>query len=455
MKEHSVGAFVIIQILGYMLQIIPILFLFYAPYKQEHLRFPKREMLWILCEVYVIASVAAGIYLGFLYIQGAGEAVIIRNANLIFAICLGGGSLIYFLSFRDGVQGRVLLYMLVIQYGILIYVFNTIAAKFFPQPLLHNIFPYSVGSLIAYVVVTGITYPFIYHFLRHRGVQELLQVNQRELRMITGCSVAILILMIAALQMEVNLDMQIFSKSGKISLSIWMLCFMAGDVLAYFIYFACLILEKEKQEMRSRLASYQQQYKWLNDRMEKEKKKRHNLRHHLRTMDTLAQEGQTEKLQAYIENYLTEVKEIELQQLSRNPVLDEVMSYYVVQAKEKQIQLKYRIEIKDNLVLNLMDMTVLLGNALENALNACGECEEGTACIQVMIRQFKKTILIKIENSLPPGDYEAKGTKIQMGYGLESIDLIARKYQGGMDTKREQNRFILRVILNISEEEEI
>lgn len=278
-------------------------------------------------------------------------------------------------------------------------------------------------------------------------------MNRSGLRMITGCSFMILVLMVLSLQMESLLTLEGVSGRGNVYISIWMLCLMAADVLSYVIYFGCLILEKEKSEMKSQLSSYRQQYKWLNERIEKEKKRRHNLRHHLRTMDTLAQNGQVESLQEYIARYLEEVREVELQKLSGNPVVDEVMSYYVVQAREKQIDLTCSMKIRENLALNLADMTVLLGNAMENALYGCETCEEKARKIRVMIRQFRKNLLIKVENRIPSGEYESLGANVRKGYGLESIDMIARKYQGSMDAVREEDKFVLRVILNILGEE--
>lgn len=376
-----------------------------------------------------------------------------NRGNLIFSGCLMAGTLTYFLSFRRGVKGQLLLYMLVVQYGLLLYSFNRITVKFWEVSFLPTMHPYSLATLLTYLVTIGVSFPFFYHFLKHGHIQELLRMNRSGLRMITGCSFMILVLMVLSLQMESLLTLEGVSGRGNVYISIWMLCLMAADVLSYVIYFGCLILEKEKSEMKSQLSSYRQQYKWLNERIEKEKKRRHNLRHHLRTMDTLAQNGQVESLQEYIARYLEEVREVELQKLSGNPVVDEVMSYYVVQAREKQIDLTCSMKIRENLALNLADMTVLLGNAMENALYGCETCEEKARKIRVMIRQFRKNLLIKVENRIPSGEYESLGANVRKGYGLESIDMIARKYQGSMDAVREEDKFVLRVILNILGEE--
>lgn len=453
MEEQHIWLYIVLQFLGYLMQMIPVLWLLYAPYQQKHLRFSKWRLLFVLSTALSAVAAAGAIYLGSLYGQGGSTAVLSNRGNLIFSGCLMAGTLTYFLSFRRGVKGQLLLYMLVVQYGLLLYSFNRITVKFWEVSFLPTMHPYSLATLLTYLVTIGVSFPFFYHFLKHGHIQELLRMNRSGLRMITGCSFMILVLMVLSLQMESLLTLEGVSRRGNVYISIWMLCLMAADVLSYVIYFGCLILEKEKSEMKSQLSSYRQQYKWLNERIEKEKKRRHNLRHHLRTMDTLAQNGQVESLQEYIARYLEEVREVELQKLSGNPVVDEVMSYYVVQAREKQIDLTCSMKIRENLALNLADMTVLLGNAMENALYGCETCEEKARKIRVMIRQFRKNLLIKIENRIPSGEYESLGANVHKGYGLESIDMIARKYQGSMDAVREEDKFVLRVILNILGEE--
>ena len=450
MEEQHIWLYIVLQFLGYLMQMIPVLWLLYAPYQQKYLRFSKWRLLFVLSTALSAVAAAGAIYLGSLYGQGGGTAVLSNRGSLIFSGCLMAGTLTYFLSFRRGVKGQLLLYMLVVQYGLLLYSFNRITVKFWEVSFLPTMHPYSLATLLTYLVTIGVSFPFFYHFLKHGHIQELLRMNRSGLRMITGCSFMILVL---SLQMESLLTLEGVSGRGNVYISIWMLCLMAADVLSYVIYFGCLILEKEKSEMKSQLSSYRQQYKWLNERIEKEKKRRHNLRHHLRTMDTLAQNGQVESLQEYIARYLEEVREVELQKLSGNPVVDEVMSYYVVQAREKQIDLSCSMKIRENLALNLADMTVLLGNAMENALYGCETCEEKARKIRVMIRQFRKNLLIKIENRIPSGEYESLGANVRKGYGLESIDMIARKYQGSMDAVREEDKFVLRVILNILGEE--
>lgn len=103
--------YVIFQFLGYAVQIIPIIFLFYAPYRQNSLRFSKRTLLIVLTAVYIAASAAAALLLGRLYMEDVDQTLIVWIANTIFLLYLMAGTMIYFLSFRKGTRGTLLFYL--------------------------------------------------------------------------------------------------------------------------------------------------------------------------------------------------------------------------------------------------------------------------------------------------------------------------------------------------------
>lgn len=448
MREQFVCAYIIIQFIGYMIQILPMVFLVYMPLQDSYLRYAKKSFLTVLCAAVVIFYAVGACYLGALHNQNVAESDLSFYGNLIFSAGLAAGTLVYFLGFQKESRGQTLLYMIVVQYGILIYMISKITVKFVGPIMKVGFSPYSFTTLLAYFFSTLITFPWIYRFLRRKNVQKLVQVNGKTLNFVTMCSVAILGLMIIAMQMERNLSIQVSTGNSQIYLSVWMICFMAGDLLAYCIYFGCLISEKEKENMRSKLISYEQQYKWMCDGIEKERRNRHNLRHHLRTMNILAQDGEVQKLQSYIGNYLYEIEETEKKQICSNPCLDRILRYYVIQAENSHYDIQCSILVKESYPFDMMDMTVLFGNAMENALNACEQCSEFTPSIRVLIRQFKKSILIKIENSILSG----MSTKLVKSYGMESIDMITKKYQGTVEAWSEEDRFILRVVLNTEEE---
>lgn len=432
-----------------MLQILPILFLFFTPYSQANLRFSKRRLLAVLSMFYILASVAAGVILAGMYQQHMSDVHITWFANIIFGSYLLVGTAVYFMAFQKGVRGKILFYMFVIEYALLLYILNEIGTRFIV--LGEDTFsPYGYTTLFIYAVSTAVTFPLIYGFFHRFNVQEMLRINQKNLYMITGCSVVIVVITVIALQMMIglrDLNEQIIARVYE---SILMVCLLIANLLSYVIYFSCMILERDKEKIESRMTAYELQYTNVRENIEKGRRMHHNLRHHFRTLGTLAAEGRTQELQDYINGYLIDLDEMEVKQVSGNPVISSVLSYYIQQSEEEHIHIKCDIQVKDNYPFDIKDMTVLIGNAMENALEASRQCEEGQASISVMMRQYKKSVLIKIENTVPPEDMAGTHMKKdKKNYGLASIEMIAGKYEGSMEAWREHGKFILRIVLNI------
>lgn len=389
----------ILQFAGYLVQIVPLIFLFYAPYEQSDMKISKGRILAVLTGVYLIGSAVAALLLLRLHDAPVNRRTISWVANLIFFLDLFGGSVVYVCSFRKETKGKLLFYTLVVEYGMALYIVNEVCTKFCETTMT---VPYSVSTIVIYAVTTAVTFPFLYYFLRKINVRELMQLQKQNLYMISGCSVAILAVTVIGLQMEVALGRTAATIQDKICLSVLLICILVANILSYFIYFGCVLLARDKERIQSRLTAYEMQYENVKEAINRERRMRHNLRHHFRTLGVMAADSQLEEVCTYVNEYLKDMDVIEMRQLSRNSVLNTVLSYYIQHAEEQGIQTRCDIQVKEDYPLNMKDMTVLLGNALENALRACESCgEKAQPAICVVIRQYKKSLLIKVENTAP------------------------------------------------------
>ena len=108
-------------------------------------------------------------------------------------------------------------------------------------------------------------------------------------------------------------------------------------------------------------------------------------------------------------------------------------------------QLKFMDEI---------DLYTLLGNALDNAIEANEKIADvAKRWISIQIQNKKGIILveivnpfvgsIKLKNGLP---ITSKGDKLSHGYGTQSIRSIVEKYNGQMTIKTENDKYLLRII---------
>lgn len=455
MTNDGICYYTTIQFCGYLIQILPLMFLFYVPYRQEALRFSKRKILILLTIFFLIMSAASAVFLTIQVWQEMSTAAVRWLANILFLPDILVGTIVYFNSFCGKAGGKLFFYTVVLEYGIALYILNEIGSTFLSAYGKNGV-PYSDTGVMLYVICTAVTYPFIYWFLKKFNMGNLWNINRKNLFMITICSVIIVLLTMASLQVEIGLRSLHSTMKEYIYESLLLGCFLLANVISYVIYYFCMVLEREREQMESRASAYEMQYESVSEGIDRERRMHHNLRHHFRTLGVLAADGRTDELQEYIRSYMKELDDVELRNVSCNPVIDSVLSYYIQQADQAKINVNCDIQVRADYLLDIKDMTVLIGNAMENALKAAQGCAAGEAYINFMMKQYRQSILIKIENKVCPGQSvrRSAGSRAEKRYGLDSIELIAEKYEGSMEAWQEDDVFILRVVLNMPDGKE-
>ncbi|MBD5088722.1 MAG: sensor histidine kinase [Clostridiales bacterium] len=125
-------------------------------------------------------------------------------------------------------------------------------------------------------------------------------------------------------------------------------------------------------------------------------------------------------------------------------------SYYP--AEENQIDFTVRIQIPKELPIQDSDISVLLGNLLENAITAVTSAPDGQQIIRLNMIVSRKTLIITVDNgfdgivSYKNGEYLSTKPKYN-GLGLKSITSIAEKYGGGVEFTHEDMVFHSSVML--------
>ncbi len=102
---------------------------------------------------------------------------------------------------------------------------------------------------------------------------------------------------------------------------------------------------------------------------------------------------------------------------------------------------------------NEYDLCNLIGNMLDNAIEAAEKVDSGAA-VEVSIFSDKYQLIITVSNSILQSvlrnNSDLKTTKNETsshGFGIKSIRAIAKKYDGLVDFYEENITFFCRVIL--------
>ena len=125
-------------------------------------------------------------------------------------------------------------------------------------------------------------------------------------------------------------------------------------------------------------------------------------------------------------------------------------------ARESRIEFRLKVFIPDELPIEQCDIGVVLGNAIDNAIEAVKQCESKERVIEISMGVKKEAWIIVIKN---PYENEIKRDKngtilstktetYRRGYGLKSIERIVEKYQGEVIIGAEDGKFCLTMVLN-------
>ena len=229
-----------------------------------------------------------------------------------------------------------------------------------------------------------------------------------------------------------------------------MLIFAFFEAAAIFIATTRGIGEVKAEEQRlaarvqmteNQLALQREQYEKLAQNAKTISTMRHDLEFHLTAVRKLADVGDTGGINTYIEQLddnMTAAKDIIY---CKNITINAVIAQQLDAAEREGVTVETQIHIPDGLSRILeMDLCLIMGNLLKNALEACRCMEHGEKFIHVRSRIADDTLSIIVSNSFDGlwheenGVYlsrkESQGTVPREGVGLLSVKTVCEKHRG-------------------------
>ena len=194
----------------------------------------------------------------------------------------------------------------------------------------------------------------------------------------------------------------------------------------------------------------------LRKKIDDTRRTRHDLRQHLRVLDTFLAQGDTEQARRYLQEY-THSNETALHQALQfcpNLTADSVLSYYHGLIVQEKAGFAFHGTIPELEEIQDVDLSAMLGNLLENALEAVRSQKQGERFVHLHADMVSNKLVLHMENSFS-GQIHQKGQQFYsskhsgMGIGTESISMIARKYGGFADFSVENGVFHSRIFIPI------
>lgn len=242
--------------------------------------------------------------------------------------------------------------------------------------------------------------------------------------------------------------------SGDQGMSVPVLVSAIG--LLYLNIVIILYAERAKnasdQKLQAELAEHhyamqEQYYAQLRSEQEETRAMFHDINKYMQAMRTLAAEANA----AEVNQMMAETQEL-FESLTTvvdvgNSVVSTILNEYREIAEDADIPFDFDVSVPPSLGFSAVDLYVLLGNTLDNAIEACQSLPAEDRYIRIQMRTYHNILFYQIENPYAK-DYLQRSRGKSHGYGLQNVRKCVEKHDGHMSISHSENKFVLSMRLS-------
>ena len=234
---------------------------------------------------------------------------------------------------------------------------------------------------------------------------------------------------------------------------------LLGIFVIYFLGKICWIYEKntEYELWQMKGNELQNVITYQSEVNEEMKKTRHDMKKHLGNILYMIENDQTEKAKEYIGKLTDAILATKQNVYTGNYIIDAILNKHMVLCKSKNVKLELSVDEIPKLDTNPVDISAILDNLLDNAIEAVEKPEIIKRCIEVTLFLYKNNFAVVVKN---PYDAKlqinekyistSKSEQMEHGYGLKSVESAVERNGGVFNYYAEESEFTAVVMLPIN-----
>ena len=179
---------------------------------------------------------------------------------------------------------------------------------------------------------------------------------------------------------------------------------------------------------------------------------RHDYHNHLQTLKAKLDMGQGEGARAYLDRLEEDLDGIRALAETGNVSVDAILNAKLSLVLKKEIELNFKAQVPQALTVSDIDLCVILGNLIDNAVESCERVEEDRRFLRLYIGVLKKQLYLSITNATAETVRKIDAAYISAkrgnhGHGLKRIDRVVEKYGGYVNRQNEPGVFATEILL--------
>lgn len=212
--------------------------------------------------------------------------------------------------------------------------------------------------------------------------------------------------------------------------------------------------EQEKAFLKVMNNAYANQFRVMEGNYQQTRELHHDMKNHLLSISSILSEQGKEKALRYIEQLTGELKSEGLYARCGNTILDSILNTKMAMVADKDISCDLEVNIDKDLSLPAKEITVILCNLIDNAMEAVQELEGDERWMRVRIVQKPGRVVIKTLNPFEgerktiKGKYPStKKNREEHGIGLQNVERTVKQLGGVFEATSQEDLFYATTIL--------
>ena len=226
----------------------------------------------------------------------------------------------------------------------------------------------------------------------------------------------------------------------------------AALLYAFHLHLCDVYAIKERDTLQHVLDQQYENYRVRQETVDLIHQKYHDLKHQIAILRS--EVGEETKLE-YLDRMEQEIRAFEAQNKTGNEVLDTILTSKSLVCQQKGITLTVVADGHALDFMDVMDLSALFGNALDNAIEAVEKVKEPEQrLVMLSVSRQKGFLRIQLRNRYDDAAVTdgmlpetSKADKRYHGYGLKSIRSTVEKYGGTLAVKGEDGWFDLNILI--------
>lgn len=218
-------------------------------------------------------------------------------------------------------------------------------------------------------------------------------------------------------------------------------CMLIINISVFYLY--NILIEnymnlRDNDIYKQQTYAYQNQIEVIMESQNRVRALKHDMRNHILALQALVQKNELRGTDEYLDSMQKFMNNPQEYVKTGNDTIDSLLNYKIQKANEVLNEVDAKINIPENLNLRSFDLNVVLGNLLDNAIDASMQTEDKQ--MKISIRLDKGVLFLNIRNScqgIADGKRifleTTKADKMNHGIGLKNVRRIVEKYHGDME----------------------